>query len=237
MRFTLIATLLMIGATIGVTPGLRLDLMQMLEGAAPAEGEAAHAAAGQRLSRIPDQVLDSLPEAQPESTEPEPVRQRLTVELNDLSPAAGPGAGEASPAQDIGAVQVAALPPGDEPLHDTEILRLSDLAPAAPHIEAPEDADRARLDPQGFALFVAIGSYESLREAAKVVRRHADWDPMIHKAVLNERLRHVVVLGPFESDDVGAVLERLREAGVAEPWPLAVQLRPGLSLKSLDIFG
>lgn len=230
MRFTALAIFLMIAATVGVTPGLRLDLMQMVGDVASTSPEAAPAPASQQLAGIPRQVLDSLPEAAPPAVAEPADPQRLAVELNDLAPAAG---GES----ELGAVQVAALPPVNDPLHDTDILRLSELAPAAPRLEPPALDDRVSVPGEGFALFVAIGSYDGLREAAEVVRRHADWDPMIHRAVMNERMRHVVVLGPFESGDVGAVLKRLRDIGIAEPWPLAVQLRPGLAVKGLDLFG
>lgn len=236
MRFTVIASLLMVAVTIGVTPGLRMDLVQLLRGFVPGAEEAGSEPAGDRLARIPHRVLESLPDAAAGSTEAQSAPRRLAVGLNDLAPAAGPQSGSMA-ADDPGALQLAALPPSADPLHDTEILRLSELAPAARPDQPPLDEQLPAIDPQTVALFVAIGSYDSLREAAAVVRRHAEWDPMVHKAVMNERLRHVVVLGPFESHDVGPVLSRLREAGIAEPWPLAVQLRPGLRVKGLDLFG
>ena len=239
MRFTFIATLIMIGVTVGVTPGLRHDLLRLWTDAAPVAKDGGAEPASQRLARIPRRILQSLPEAEPPAEPLAPEPQRLAIDLNDLAPAAGPGQerNDGAYAASLGAVQVAALPPSADPLHDTELLRLSDLEPAAPAIPGGENGGRAGLEPQGFAVFVAIGSYDGLSEAADAVRRHADWEPMIHKAVMNERLRHVVVLGPFESGDVGAALKRLREIGVTEPWPLAIQLRPGLSVKGLEIFG
>ncbi len=249
MRFTAIATLLMVAVTIAVTPALRMDLLRLLGGAVETQDETQAESqtrtgagdTGQRLAEIPRQVLDSLPVASragADARPAEPAQRRMALDLNALAPAAGPDSG----ADAAGSLQVAALPPVSDPLHDSEIFRLSDLAPAAPPTPAPATDFRAGVDPQvvdpqGVALFVAIGSFDTLREAATLVRRHADWDPMIHRAKMNERMRHVVVLGPFESGDVGAVLKRLRETGIAEPWPLAVQLRPGLEVKGLELLG
>ena len=249
MRFTAIATLLMIGATIGVTPGLRMDLAEIFE-IGVFEQEAADGLARQRLASIPRQVISNLPsseaaeESGPEAPPQAPVETstaQMTAQLNALEPAAGvvldfasPDAAAGSPAAAEGASGqlVASLPPSNDPMHQAEIFRLSDLAPAArPDPALPET------DEFSFAVFVAIGSYEDLDEATATLERHAKWDPMIHKAVMNERMRHVVVLGPFLSRDVGEVLARVRKAGIDNPWPLAVRLRPGLSLKTLDLLG
>lgn len=250
MRFTFIAAALMIGVTIGVTPGLRADLARMLAGLST-EREAN--VARQRLAGIPRRVLASLPEAEPTTilaADSETPEFRLAARLEELAPAAGE---EAAPAgavapgpEEAGMIQVAALPAVDDPLHESEILRLSDLAPAA----APTDDFRVEQGAEpaagaaqtqeaavpGVALFVAIGSYPDLAAAAETVRRYAAWQPLIHKAVMNERLRHVVVLGPFSGSDIDAAIERARKAGIDDPWPLAVKLQPGLSVKGLDLF-
>ena len=83
---------------------------------------------------------------------------------------------------------------------------------ADPQASEPED---------GRGHYVVIGSFLERARAQEALLRYDLWQPSVREAMVGDRTRLRVVVGPFARADLGAALETVRALAVPDAWPLS----------------